>query len=292
MSDRPKFNLRTSEGGRGYIAHLFKTVLKRYDYTTYINERLAADFACTLAQFIESGQPSGEHADTVPKFKFDVLVEHCKRQDADIAALRAELNQTRLYEDNAVWHWQHDGQDYLESLACPVVLPASQLRELLSEKLPTDKMGKPFTYSSTQATNCAGCGKYKHTPLRVDGMDGYVCLTCIYERLEGLLSAESARDCVKDWDGCQEVADLPAVHEALEAFSGDPTGDSGVLVVKSVIVSLAGVYIALTPAELQSGHDRVRWAEGLIRQLPEDHDGRNSWLLNYGKPSTEVANDE
>ncbi|EJM48115.1 hypothetical protein [Pseudomonas sp. GM48] len=37
----PKFDLSTSAGGRGYIAHLFKAVLKRHDYTTYINERLA-----------------------------------------------------------------------------------------------------------------------------------------------------------------------------------------------------------------------------------------------------------
>ena len=32
--------------------------------------------------------------------------------------------------------------------------------------------------------------------------------------------------------------------------------------------------------------ERVRtaqkWAEGLISQLPDTHDGRNSWLLNYG----------
>jgi hypothetical protein len=40
--------------------------------------------------------------------------------------------------------------------------------------------------------------------------------------------------------------------------------------------------IHLSPAEIQSGHDRVRWAEGLILQLPQTHDGRNSWLLNYG----------
>lgn len=40
--------------------------------------------------------------------------------------------------------------------------------------------------------------------------------------------------------------------------------------------------IQLTPAEIQSGHDRVRWAEGLILQLPANHDGRNSWLPNYG----------
>jgi hypothetical protein len=26
----------------------------------------------------------------------------------------------------------------------------------------------------------------------------------------------------------------------------------------------------------------MKWAEGLIRQLPENHDGRNSWLLNHG----------
>lgn len=40
--------------------------------------------------------------------------------------------------------------------------------------------------------------------------------------------------------------------------------------------------IPLAPYEMQSNHSRVNWAEGLIRQLPENHDGRNSWLLNYG----------
>lgn len=41
--------------------------------------------------------------------------------------------------------------------------------------------------------------------------------------------------------------------------------------------------IKLTGAEIQSGHSRVDWAEGLIKQLPTSHDGRNSWLLNYEK---------
>ena len=45
----------------------------------------------------------------------------------------------------------------------------------------------PYTYASTQATNCAGCGEYKHTPLRIDAMGGYVCLTCIDRRLSALL---------------------------------------------------------------------------------------------------------
>ena len=41
-------------------------------------------------------------------------------------------------------------------------------------------------------------------------------------------------------------------------------------------------YIKLDKAELQSAHNRVQYAEGLILQLPVTHDGRNTWLLNYG----------
>lgn len=41
-------------------------------------------------------------------------------------------------------------------------------------------------------------------------------------------------------------------------------------------------HLKLTPAEQQSGSSRQRWAEGLIEQLPGNHDGRNGWLLNFG----------
>jgi hypothetical protein len=39
--------------------------------------------------------------------------------------------------------------------------------------------------------------------------------------------------------------------------------------------------IHLTDAEKQSGYDRINFAEDLIRQLPVNHEGRNTWLLNY-----------
>jgi len=48
---------------------------------------------------------------------------------------------------------------------------------------------EPLSYSSTQNTLCAVCGKDKHTPLRRDEMGGYVCLTCIDERLNELETA-------------------------------------------------------------------------------------------------------
>jgi len=42
------------------------------------------------------------------------------------------------------------------------------------------------------------------------------------------------------------------------------------------------IAIFMNRHEIQSRYSRVRHAEGLILQLPNDHDGRNTWLLNYG----------
>lgn len=204
-----------------------------------------------------------------PRQHFQWLVEHAKHQDAQIAELWSKVNTHRLYEDRDVWFWQSEGDNFPESLNCPVVIQPHDLRRLIAcapevrsalyrAELKkeadgyTERLAKvaealkaemetykaSFTYSSTQSTNCAGCGQHKHTPLRVDAMDGYVCLTCIDKRLEGLLAEESARHVEKDWDGCYEVADLPAVHEALAAFSADSTSDAGVAVVQAVIAAL------------------------------------------------------
>jgi len=60
-----------------------------------------------------------------------------------------------------------------------------QVAELF-ELLPKEPEQEP-TYTSKQATNCAGCGEHKHTPLRIDSMGGYVCLTCIDKKLGSLL---------------------------------------------------------------------------------------------------------
>ncbi len=47
--------------------------------------------------------------------------------------------------------------------------------------------------------------------------------------------------------------------------------------------------ILLSNVEIQSNHTRVKWAEGLIEQLPSNHEGRNSWLMNYGVKEIAVA---
>ncbi len=66
-----------------------------------------------------------------------------------------------------------------------------ELREKVTEL--QKELRSRWTYASTQATNCAGCGEHKHTPLRVDWMGGYVCLTCIDEKLEELHDDQDQR---------------------------------------------------------------------------------------------------
>lgn len=50
---KAKHDLTTSDGGRGYIADLFRDKLERHDFSGYIGERLAADFACFLSAHME-----------------------------------------------------------------------------------------------------------------------------------------------------------------------------------------------------------------------------------------------
>lgn len=77
-------------------------------------------------------QDEREAVETVPRWKFHALVEHCKKQDQLISDLYARLNSVRLYDAKEVWFWQGDGCDHLESLACPVVIEADELRRLVN----------------------------------------------------------------------------------------------------------------------------------------------------------------
>jgi hypothetical protein len=68
------------------------------------------------------------------------------------------------------------------------------------------------TYASTQATMCACCGEHKHTPLRIDKMGGYVCLTCIDKKLGSLLGEfghPPAQPAVQEPIGYVKLIDTP-----------------------------------------------------------------------------------
>lgn len=197
---------------------------------------------------------------------------------ADVKAVRDEL--------------QADFDQRLQNITGQLSAEMQRLRDAHSDEIADIKRAVgPTTYYSEQATSCAGCGVRKHTPLRIDSMGGYVCLTCINAKLSGFLELEGAKYAEKDWWGCTYVAEIPAVHEAFKVFSHDGTSDNATAVVQQIIQVLDADFIKMTGAEIASGFDRVHWAEQLIRQLPPEHEGAQSWLANYAenKPSPESS---
>lgn len=98
-----------------------------------------------------------------------------------------------------------------------------------------------------------------------------------------LLNAGQARAMLEHVLGCDvaAAAPLPAAAPATKGVCNDERACGACFSTQGACETKPAV-IHLTPHEIQSGSTRVDWAEGLIRQLPETHDGRNSWLLNYG----------
>ncbi|QVQ26802.1 hypothetical protein [Achromobacter deleyi] len=66
-------DLGTSSGGRAYIAGYFATQLGRHDFTRYINDRLAADFACVLARHLSKLRAEGVQAGATVETVTDAL---------------------------------------------------------------------------------------------------------------------------------------------------------------------------------------------------------------------------
>jgi hypothetical protein len=114
---------------------------------------------------------------------------------------------------------------------------SGSVKTLTASEIAKDR--SEYTYASKQATHCAGCNKHKHTPLRVDHMGGYVCLTCIDQRLGDLLDEEVARNGEKDWEGSERVAELSVIRSELEAYASKPTSDAGARLVAAIIKAVS-----------------------------------------------------
>ncbi|MGV5157896.1 hypothetical protein [Pseudomonas aeruginosa] len=108
-------------------------------------------------------------------------------QQRDAALARA----ARLEKELAMARDAASKGDDARHAAGGMEMEIQELREKVTEL--QKELRSRWTYASTQATNCAGCGEHKHTPLRVDWMGGYVCLTCIDEKLEELHDDQDQR---------------------------------------------------------------------------------------------------
>lgn len=109
------YNLSTSEGGRAFVRDFFTQRLRRHDFTGYITTRLAADFACALAQFLRDNLPS------VPRDVHDAAWEaygnaptlrDCGRSKVD-AAVDAAI---AVWESNRALPATGDSKDRLTAI--------------------------------------------------------------------------------------------------------------------------------------------------------------------------------
>jgi hypothetical protein len=66
--------------------------------------------------------------------QYESIVEELSRQRQRNRELQAELNLRRSQEKGEVWFWQAEGGNYINSLSCPVVIAARDLRELLDAR--------------------------------------------------------------------------------------------------------------------------------------------------------------
>jgi hypothetical protein len=107
---------------------------------------------------------------------------------AELKRIKAILSAVTGLEDDDQ-EYIEDARKALQSIIAQHALDkmAESARELGLDCEPAPVQPVAHTYSSTQATMCACCGEHKHTPLRIDKMGGYVCLTCIDKKLGSLL---------------------------------------------------------------------------------------------------------
>lgn len=138
-------------------------------------------------------------------------------------ALRRELEESRAKVKELAHDWNAT-QDDLDGANKSLAWANEEILRLRAELEEAKAERAAMTYSSKQATECAGCGKRKHTPLRRDEMGGYVCLTCIDRELDKWLP-------VHDPVTGEEIphptyADIGKLNEELTALRAAPRSET------------------------------------------------------------------
>ncbi|HEO1644859.1 hypothetical protein [Pseudomonas aeruginosa] len=167
----------------------------RSDVVAYIAERakLLEERAAALVEVERLRESKGDPVGSLEKC-MKVMYErdeHAKQLEAALARV-AELEKELAMARDAA-----SKGDAARHAAGGMEMEIQELREKVTEL--QKKLRSRWTYASTQATNCAGCGEHKHTPLRVDWMGGYVCLTCIDKKLEELHDAQTQHSVPEGW---------------------------------------------------------------------------------------------
>lgn len=74
-----------------------------------------------------------EWSNSRPEWVLTMLCEPAIPPNTPVHLYQISPEIAALYQQNAVWFWQHDGEDYLESLSCPIIIQPHDLLELLGK---------------------------------------------------------------------------------------------------------------------------------------------------------------
>ncbi|MFU5343124.1 hypothetical protein ACM7W1_16250 [Pseudomonas aeruginosa] len=155
-----------------------------------------------------------------------------------------------------------------------------ELREKVTEL--QKELRSRWTYASTQATNCAGCGEYKHTPLRVDWMGGYVCLTCIDKKLEELHDDQAQHSVPEGFrekfKQCMELAFAEIAYYVSPKKARDPNSrarKAGALATElhAMLAAAPGNSVPQAWLDVQAERHRQITAEGWTPEHDDKHNG-------------------
>lgn len=83
---------------------------------------------------------------------------HTWISDYVLAGLRERAALPLQLRNGEVWHWQGDGHDFPESLACPVIMSAETLRALLAARQPVGEPVIDYEDLVDQAKDLIQCG--------------------------------------------------------------------------------------------------------------------------------------
>ncbi|MFI8572072.1 hypothetical protein ACIGEO_11190 [Stenotrophomonas bentonitica] len=145
-----------------------------------LRERTPADFAIEHAGYLANAstrllKARGELDSLVMRRDEDDDVD-----DSDMHAAQDRVDEASDSVRSAIYEFEKRRDRALAATG------KQQVGEV--ESVDDDWRLRGYAYASKQATTCAGCGKHKHTPLRIDAMGGYVCLTCIDQKLGALMN--------------------------------------------------------------------------------------------------------
>jgi hypothetical protein len=118
-------------------------------------------------QMIDPRNPTIEKLEN----EVDDLVAVVKALEEEVERLREENNTLRRIPKGEVWYYGDDGQDYPESLGCPVIMEPSILRRLLAAEAivePLEELLAPYTYVELFYANWVGDEDVWHYEVRVD----------------------------------------------------------------------------------------------------------------------------